>query len=175
MIQGLIALGMLVALAGFGFAAWRVKRPRVDPSAREVAQLETRRVDSVVAIQRGDSSFIVHYLRGRPHVLYFLETVCPACSSQREHVAGLLGGIDTASVLSLTIERTPNVRGYWRDIGAPLPEPLMVSQGWIDSLGVRGVPTMLFLDTDGKVRKAVLGQMLMWSRMRFKDEFAKLQ
>jgi peroxiredoxin len=107
----------------------------------------------------------LHRFLGRPLLLQFWAVDCPSCTDERPALVraaapflahgGLAIGVDSY------MESAAMVRGYLADHQEPYTTILIDSNGRVvyGQFHVIGVPTSLFIDRKGIVRKIVTGEM----------------
>jgi hypothetical protein len=106
------------------------------------------------------------------HVLYLFSTTCHFCESQKSHVARLLNGLPSGSVVTASVEPAWRTNGYWRSVQSRLPAPMSLDSAWVRLLGIRAVPTLIFIEPNGTVHEAVTGVVLDWTPQQMRDQLA---
>jgi hypothetical protein len=111
-------------------------------------------------------------LGGRPTILYAFLPDCPACNIQRDHLAELLDGVDTAvRVLATTSAASVDPGASWS-----ARVPIVRLRGRISDLaGLPEVPALYFLDTTGMVIRAYVGPVLSWTASRLEQEVQQIR
>lgn len=114
-------------------------------------------------------------LVGRAHVVYVFATTCKYCQSQKEHVSTLLATLPAETVVSVSQEDPEQLAGYWKAVASPLVDPWAIRGEGLQRLGVNGVPTLLFLDREGRIVGAYEGTVFGWDAKRLRSELAKAE
>lgn len=109
-----------------------------------------------------------HDLEGQATLLYVCATTCPACERQKLHMESLLGELRGVNVLTASTEPAAVVANYWQ---GDLPVISLARLGAM-MLGLTGVPSMIMIDSGGRIRLALLGSTLNWSLSRLQEELA---
>ena len=109
---------------------------------------------------------------GGAHVVYLFLTTCHFCASQHAHIGEVLATLPPGTVITVSVEPKGVTEKYWNDVSRTLAPPLSISQRTISSLGVSGVPTLVFLNQQGRIASAYVGTSLPWGRQRFEAELA---
>lgn len=109
-------------------------------------------------------------MQGGPHLVYVFSTTCHFCESQRIQMARVLESLPAGAVVTASEEPVGTIAGYWTGTGAKLPAPVSVPAGTFVPYGINGVPAMLFVNADGRVRAAYVGTARGWDRSRFQKE-----
>ncbi len=130
------------------------------------------------AIQTFDGShFSRATLEGKPLLLIFWNTWCPYCMEELpkiNRVAGKLGpeGLAVLAINTGINDSENKARAYWKKYGYVFPTGFDHDFEVVTVFGVRGVPTILLVDSKGVVRykQAVLPDDM---EERFKRLIAK--
>lgn len=161
--QNLTAIYWTVALCLAGFTA-RVAYASHDSHQRAVAAQESVSIgmkDLDASRLRSSATFpdsSAHESTSRPPtILYLIRTDCGVCADQREMIADELARKPRSQILTLSVQSHEETGGYW--VGSPLDglEPSRVDVNELRSLAMRYVPTLLTLDSAGRVNSAWVG------------------
>lgn len=108
--------------------------------------------------------------QARATVVYVFTTTCPACERQRVAIGRLLAGLPANQVVTVAPEPPALIARYWLEVGIELGTPLAVPPASLMRLGIRGTPTLLFLDQAGVARRVWIGATHGWGRADFLRE-----
>lgn len=95
---------------------------------------------------------------GKPMLITFWATWCPPCRQQRSILADAQAELeDKVTVVSVSVDDTAAVaRGYIQRNGA-IGEELIVSSDLANHFNVTSIPTLVFVDADGRVHDVAAG------------------
>jgi hypothetical protein len=162
----------LVLLLALWVAAGAWQRASRRPPLR-VPEVEGRVILEIVgAADESDGQGTRIKLEGRPTILYAFLPDCPACNIQRDHLAELLDGVDTAvRVLATTSSASVDSGASWS-----ARVPIIRMRGRIaDLAGLPEVPALYFLDTTATVIRAYVGPVLSWTTSRLEQEVQEIR
>lgn len=176
----LTTAALVLGIGAFSFAGWRAYAERRGPTPVQKAAGDPERV--IAAEQRlppaallstvypGDSSGGHPRSETPARVVYVFHSRCPACIAQHAHMGRLLQSVRQYGVRTVSTEPLSEIRDYWEQVGAALPPPMEVSSDALASARILGVPSVLFLRSDGMASRAWVGSMRAWTEDRFHKE-----
>ena len=172
-LNGLTALVLVSTLCVVGYAFYgRATASASSDTTRDRPELTGRTFERLVGRTRSADSSVSRSLKGSAHLVYLFATTCQYCEQQRRHMASLLAAVRGVEVVTASGERPELLQGYWADVGGALDAPLSLDASTVRVLGIQTVPTLLFLDREGTVRRALSGTVLDWDDARMAREVA---
>jgi hypothetical protein len=165
---------LLIVLAGWAL----VRRPpgpdptRIVPEA--LAGARGRPLPSMTSIDKNGSRTHVQ-LVGKTHLIYIFSTTCRFCASQQKYIGGVLAKLDAATVITASEEPQELVGDYWSRAGIRMQSPISIDGREIRSLGINGVPALIFVAPNGTVSDAFIGTAFGWDRAEFEKRLAEAE
>lgn len=105
-------------------------------------------------------SLILGHLRGRPVLLTFSASWCPACREEAPFQQSLhTQHPELVMLLVDSEEQDRDVQGFADDFGMTFPVLLDTSGSVYRQYGIFGIPTSFFIDADGIVRDVLVGAL----------------
>lgn len=100
-------------------------------------------------------------LRGKPFVLNFWATWCPPCLREMPMLASVAAANPQPAIFFVNEgEDAATVQAFLRKHKLSLPSTLLDNSGTVaQSLGASGLPTTVFIDADGQVRRSHFGEI----------------
>lgn len=144
-----IAVPLVVLLAyGFGRNPGAIASPLINKRA---PAFTLRTIDG--------GSLSLRQLRGKPVVLNFWASWCPACKVEHPYLvqAWERYGLDVSFIGVVYQDSAANARGFMRQYGGAWPSVLDPGQRTSINFGVYGVPETFFIDRRGIIRAKVTG------------------
>lgn len=146
---------LVASLAMAGRSVWKRLNPRLEAGPVHMTELVGTDFGALLgsevsfsAVARDDGS--------EYKVFYSFLTTCEACTYQKDFIVALARRIPPENFISASSEPPEITESYW---DGRLPSPKYLSQNTLVAAGLRGVPTLMILDSAMIVRDAWLGVM----------------
>ncbi|GAB4426177.1 MAG: hypothetical protein Kow0031_05910 [Anaerolineae bacterium] len=164
---------LLVGLAGLlGLAGWGVWQsgPLLSSSPPEVVAVGTIAPDFQLESLAGPTVSL-ESLAGKPVVINFWATWCPPCKEEMPALeAAFKQHGDHVNFLAVNVqEDRPLVNRFVQQFGLSLPVLLDFDGDTLNLYGVRGLPTTVFVDAEGRVAALHLGGLTEESLAEYLD------
>lgn len=151
LLAGRIALFALIAVIG----------PQCAGSSGSTLQGQDAPAFSLKLLD-GSTFDLAEHLGNRPVVLDFWAVWCPPCREAMPKVAAAVRDYQDKDVVILTVNQgddPENIRSFLNDRSLDVPVALDDRGAVGRSYGVRSIPTMVFINREGKVARVVVGAM----------------
>jgi cytochrome c biogenesis protein CcmG/thiol:disulfide interchange protein DsbE len=107
-------------------------------------------------LQRQDFDLALH--RGKPTVVNFFASWCPACASEAADVAAFAEAHPDVNVVGVAInDKRADVERFVYDYRLPYTIVLDPKSVNADAWGVNGIPATFFLDDQGRTASSIVG------------------
>lgn len=120
--------------------------------------IEKNRLPLTSSIKQGDTLPFSPELKGHSSLVFFLQTGCSFCRHSvpfYQHLA-LLAKSKNVSVVFVFPERTEEAQKFLLTNSLPTNHVLRQT---FESMGIRGTPTLILVNKDGKVRSVWVGEL----------------
>ena len=161
----IITWGILVGAVGFFGASYlRSRAPSQPLESLELNGTSLAGIPYGLPFNSSREDTLLSRLGPAANLVYVFGIACEFCTEQREHVASLLAEVRDHYVITISTDPPDSLEGYWNNTALSEQVPIGIPPGVAVNLQLNRVPTLLVVDSSGRVLSSLRGQMLGWGR-----------